>query len=125
MITSIYLFVITSQYVYYFFGENDFVLTIYWGVLSFLFLNFGMNKNIIKYRTIGLYILSLAILKIVFLDIWSGLNSGMSRVVALMVVGVIMIGISLLYTRKYGGNLKGEFDLVNLIDKNNKDKKAL
>jgi hypothetical protein len=111
----LYLFVITSQYIYYLFNENKFAITIYWSVLSFIFLNQGMQKEVVKYRTFGLYILSLTVVKIIFYDVWLGLSDAVVRVVALMLVGGLMIGISVLYTKKYGGNLKGEFDLENLF----------
>ena len=53
--------------------------------------------------------------KIIFSDVWS-VEDAVTRVVALMLVGGLMIAISLLYTKKYGGNLKGEWDLKNLED---------
>ncbi len=109
-----YFFVSSSKYVYFIFNENRYILTIYWGLVSFVLLANGILKNTIRYRTIGLYILFLTLGKILLFDIWYGLSNGMTRVLALMVVGGIMIGVSMLYTKKYGGNLKGEFDLSNL-----------
>ncbi len=117
IIFSLYLFIITSQYVFFLFNENEFVLTIYWGVISFVFLNIGIQKDIIRLRTIGLYILSLTTIKILLYDIWSGLDDAIVRVIALMIVGGIMIAVSTIYSKKYGGNLKGEFDLENLKNK--------
>jgi len=114
VIASIYFFIITTKYIYLFFDNNPFSITIYWGLLAFVFLYYGIVKNFIKYRTIGLYILVLTILKILIFDIWSSLDDALLRVVALMIVGVLMIIISLLYTKKYGGNLKGEFNFTNL-----------
>jgi len=111
---SFYLFIISTMYVYNFFNENSFVITIYWGILAFIFLSHGIAQNLIKFRTIGLYILSLTIGKILIYDIWSGLSDAVIRVVALMFVGGLMIVISILYTKKYGNNLKGEFNLENL-----------
>lgn len=113
-VASLYLFIISSLYIFYFFAENSFVVTIYWGLLSLFFLSYGIEKNFIKFRTIGLYILSLTTLKILVYDIWSGLDNAIMRVIALMVIGGIMIGISVFYSKKYGGNLKGEFELKNL-----------
>ena len=111
---SLYLFVITTQYVFFMFNENEFVITIYWGILSLFFLSYGIQKNIIKLRTLGLYILSLTTIKILAYDIWSGLDDAIMRVIALMLVGGVMIGVSILYSRKYDGDLKGEFDFDNL-----------
>ena len=78
------------------------------------FLSYGIQKNIIKLRTLGLYILSLTTIKILAYDIWSGLDDAIMRVIALMLVGGVMIGVSILYSRKYDGDLKGEFDFDNL-----------
>jgi len=114
LIFSLYLFVITTQYVFFMFNENEFVITIYWGILSLFFLSYGIQKNIIKPRTLGLYILSLTTIKILIYDIWSGLDDAIMRVIALMLVGGVMIGISILYSKKYNGNLKGEFNFNNL-----------
>jgi hypothetical protein len=110
----LYLFVITSQYVYFLFGESEFLITIYWGILSLVFLTYGIQKDFIRIRTIGLYILSLTVLKILLFDIWSGLDDAIMRVIALMLVGGVMIAISVLYGRKYGGDMKGEFNFENL-----------
>jgi len=110
-----YLFIIISQYVYYFFNENIFSLTIYWGLLSFVFLNFGIQRELARFRTLGLYILSLTTIKILLYDIWLGLDDAIMRVVALMLVGVVMIVVSILYSKKYEGRLSGEFNLDNLI----------
>lgn len=111
---AIYLFVITTQYVYDIFANNEFVVTMYWGVIAFAFLSYGIQKNFIKFRTLGLYILTLTVGKILIYDIWSGLDDAVVRVIALMLVGVLMIVVSTLYSRKYDGNLKGEFDWRNL-----------
>jgi len=114
VISSLYLFVISSQYIFFLFNENEFILTIYWGLISFVFLNLGIQRDLLKLRTIGLYILSLTTIKILLYDIWTGLNDAILRVFALMLVGGIMIAISVLYSKKYGGDLKGEFSLNNL-----------
>lgn len=119
-IFSVYLFVITTQYVYFFFNKIEFVITIYWGILALIFLTYGIQRDFIKIRTIGLYILSLAVLKILVFDIWAGLDDAIMRVIALMLVGGIMISVSVLYGRKYGGDLKGEFNFGNLTSKKEK-----
>jgi hypothetical protein len=46
----------------------------------------GLSKNIIKLRTIGLYLVSLTALKIFLYDIWFGIDDAVSRVVALIVI---------------------------------------
>ncbi len=118
-IFSLYAFVITTQYVYFFFDKSEFIITIYWGILSLVFLFYGIQKNIIRLRTLGLYILSLTVLKILFLDIWSGLDDAIMRVIALIVVGGIMISVSVLYGKKYEGDLKEEFNFENLLNNEN------
>ncbi len=115
IISAIYFFVITTQYVYHLIDKNVFVVSIYWGLLAFFFLTKGINTDTVKYRTLGLYILSLAVAKIVLNDIWNGLDDAVMRVVALMFVGGILITVSLLYSKKYGNQLKGEFSLDNLL----------
>jgi MFS family permease len=117
IISSIYLFIITTQYVYLLMDKNVFVISIYWGIIAFIFLTKGINKDIIGQRTIGLYILALAVAKVILHDIWTGLDDAVMRVIALMAIGGIMIAISILYSRKYGSRLKGEFALENLFDK--------
>lgn len=114
---SFYLFIITSIYIYDLFDNNSFVVTIYWSIRAFISLSHGIKHDLIKFRTIGLYILSLTIGKILLYDVWSGLDNAVMRVFALMLVGGLMIAISLLYTKKYGGHLKGEFNLDNLKGK--------
>lgn len=111
-----YAFIITTQFVYYFLYENHFMITIYWGVLALVFLGYGIQRDYLKMRTVGLYIIILTTAKILLYDIWSGLDDAVMRVVALMVVGGIMIGVSMLYSKKYGSDLKGEFEIRNLLD---------
>lgn len=116
IISSLYLFIITTQYVYHFIDKNIFVIAIYWGLLAFFFLSRGINTDNIKFRTLGLYILTLAVGKIVLNDIWNGLDNAVMRVIALMFVGGILIAVSILYSKKYGNQLKGEFSLDNLLN---------
>ncbi len=117
----LYLFIITTLFVYNFFHENVFVITLYWGLLALVFSRKGIQDNIIKYRTIGLYILTLTVGKILLYDVWYGLNDAVMRIIALMTIGTLMIFISILYSKKYGDNLKGEFNLQNLSDEKNVD----
>ncbi len=111
----IYAVIISTQYLYLLFDKNVFVITIYWGIISLILLSFGIQRDRIKYRTIGLYILVLTVAKILLYDIWSGLDDAIFRVFALMLVGAVMIAVSTLYSRKYGSQLSGEFDPKNLI----------
>ena len=69
------------------------------GILAFLSSGYGIQQNIIKYRTLGLSILALTVAKILLYDIWYALDNAVMRIVALMVVGGLMIVISLLYSK--------------------------
>lgn len=46
------------------------------------------------------------------------MDNTIARVAALMVVGILMIILSTMYTRKYGNTLNREFNLENLFPKN-------
>lgn len=111
---AVYLFVVTSIYVFYLSDKNSFIITIYWGLLTFALLNYGIQKDIVRWRTIGLYILILTICKIMFFDIWSQIDDAVYRILALMLVGGLMIVISILYQKKYDGNLLKELQYENL-----------
>lgn len=51
--------------------------------------------------------------KIFFYDIWYGFDNAISRVIAFLVLGILLIIISTLYSKKYSSNLKGEFHVKN------------
>ena len=110
----LYAYIISSLYVYNI-SANRFVVTIYWGMLALGLLGYGMRTEVVRYRSIGLYVLALTVIKILFSDIWYGLDNAGTRVAALLIVGVIMIVISMLYTKKYGDNLKDEINPRNLL----------
>ena len=111
-----YLFIITTMYVEDIFNSL-FAITIYWGLLAFIFLMHGISKDIIKIRTLGLYIMMLTAGKIFLYDIWYNFDDAISRVVALIFVWILMMIISTRYTKKYGNNLTGEFNIRNLMKK--------
>ena len=112
-IFALYLLYITSYFVYDLF-QNTFAITIYWAIVSWTLLINGINKDIIKFRTIGLYLLILTVWKIVLYDIWYNIDTAVVRVLALMMVWALMIFISTLYSKKYNWDLKGELDVSNL-----------
>ena len=109
-----YLFIITTQFVYDLSDNSIFSITIYWSLWAFVYISNGISKDNQTRRTVGLYILAGVILKILLYDVWFGINDAILRVVALMFVGGLMIYISTLYSRKYPGNLLKEFNLSNL-----------
>jgi len=121
-IVSIYAFIISNLYVIDLFSHifHSFTLTIYWWLIASGLLYYWIQKDIIKYRTIWLYFLTLTTLKIFAYDVWVNFWDTNSRIAVLWVLWVIFIIISTLYTKKYWDNLLKEFSLKNLKD-NNKD----
>lgn len=109
----LYILVILSMYVFDIFNTT-FAITIFWAIVSGWLLLSWISKDIIKYRTIGLYLLSLILTKIFLFDIWYWLDDAATRVVALIGIGILLIVISTRYTSKYGNNLKWEFELKNI-----------
>lgn len=116
----LYLFCISTLYIYYFF-PNTFSVTIYWGSLAFIVLMYGIERNIQAVRTIGLYLIILTTIKIFFHDIWVGISNEAIQFLALMIVGVLMIILSTMYTKKYGNTMNSEFRISNLFPKKEKD----
>lgn len=106
--TAVYLFIITSQYVYDSFSTT-FAVTIWWAVISTVLLLAGIHREQKILRTIGLYIGTLTLAKILLYDIWTGIDSGIVRVIALMVTGALMMWISSLYSKRFADNMRGEF----------------
>ncbi|USN58395.1 MAG: hypothetical protein H6767_09155 [Candidatus Peribacteria bacterium] len=74
---------------------------------------YGIFKNYIFYRTLGLYVVSGVLVKIFFYDIWYGFDDAISRVIAFLVLGILLVVISILYSKKYSSNIKGEFHVKN------------
>lgn len=113
IIFALYLITITSLYIYDIF-ETTFAVTIYWWVTASIILQYGISKNIIKIRTIWLYLISLTALKVFLYDIWFGIDDAVSRVVALIIIWILFIILSTRYTKKYWNNIAWEFSLKNL-----------
>lgn len=95
-ILSIYMFVITSVYLYEL-TDNYFVLTIYWWILSLIFVHIWLFNENKAFRTIWIYVLIITLIKIIFYDIWNGIDNWIVRVIAFMLVWWIMIYISSIY----------------------------
>ncbi|MDD3144966.1 MAG: DUF2339 domain-containing protein [Candidatus Gracilibacteria bacterium] len=112
-ITLVYLLIIISTYIYDIFN-NTFAITIFWGIISIYLLIRGIGSDKIKLRTIGLYLLTLVLSKIFLYDIWYGLDNAVSRVIVFIILGILLIFVSTRYSKKYGNNLIGEFNLNNL-----------
>lgn len=106
--TIIYTIYTTTFYLQDYF-DNNFAITIYWGILFVSLLAIWISYNFQKVRTFWLYILLLLLWKIIGYDIWTQLDGSLARVVALMFVGWIMIYVSMLYSKR--GNLSIQKDL--------------
>lgn len=119
---SIYLLVITSIYIFDIFNST-FAVTMYWWILSAIFIFHWLQSNLIKFRTIWLYLLSLTAVKIFFYDIWNWFDNAISRVAALLVIWILFIVISIAYSKKLWSNLKWEFKLSNFSDKESEEEK--
>ena len=78
-VVSLYSFIISTIYIHDVF-QTTFAITIYWGVIAFVALVVGISRDIIKYRTVGLYILFLTLGKILLYDIWAGFDDAVLRV---------------------------------------------
>ena len=118
-----YIFILSTLYIYHIF-DVTFAVTLYWGILSFILLSYGISKDILYLRTIGLYLITLTAGKVFLYDIWMSVDDTVSRVIALIVVGILMIILSTMYTRKYGNNLNAEFSPENLFPKDISEKKT-
>lgn len=117
-----YLFIISSEYIYYY-TDNSFYLTIYWGILSLFSVHLWIFKKYEKFRLIWLFVLIITLIKIVFYDIWAWINNEIVRVIAFLLVWWIMIYISSLY-KKNNLSFKKDFNLLFLskITNNNSTK---
>jgi len=111
----IYLLIITSSYVYDIFNTT-FAVTIYWWISASIMLFYGISKDVIKLRTLWLYLITLTSAKIFLYDIWYGIDNWVSRVIALIVLWILFIIISTRYTKIYWNNLKWEFKFSNFVD---------
>jgi len=124
IVSALYILIITSIYVYDIFNTT-FAVTIYWWIAASVMLFHWLAKDIIKLRTIWLYLVSLTALKIFLYDIWFGIDDAISRVVALIVIWILFIIISTRYTKKFWNNINKEFSFDNFkenksTDNNNK-----
>ncbi len=129
IVVWIYLFIISNIYIYDIFKDllQIFSITFYWGIIASILLIYWIQKNIIKYRTLWLYFLTLTSLKVFLYDIWQ-IGDTNSRVFTFWILGIIFIVVSTLYSKKYWNNLIWEFRLDNIFwlkeSKNIKKKKS-
>jgi Predicted membrane protein (DUF2339) len=112
-ISLLAILIISSFYVEHFAGT--FVLSLYLTLIASVLIILGINTTTPKYRTIGLYIGSFALFKILCYDIWANNYDAIFRVVALMVAGGTMIYLSQLYARYVARSWSEEFSLENVF----------
>lgn len=116
---AFYLFIISTLYILHIF-DITFAVTLYWWILAFIFLSYGIKNNILPMRTLWLYILSVSVGKIFFYDLWQpGVDDGVWFIVFIL-TGILMITLSTMYTKKYGNKLNSEFNISNLFPEDNK-----
>lgn len=120
IIFLLYAFVLSSLYVYKI-TNLTFAVTLYWGTLAFLVFSRGISKDILPLRTIWLYLISLTSIKVFFYDVWYNVDNLVSRVVVLIVLWILMIILSTMYTRKFGNTLGKDFSPDNLFWKKQKE----
>lgn len=94
----LYLFIITSIYVFYI-TNNAFFLTIYWWALSLIWINIWIFKKYKTLRIFWLYLIIITLWKIVFYDIWNSIDHLIIRVIAFIFVWWIMVYINILYSK--------------------------
>ena len=109
---SVLTIIITSLYV------NDitqtvFAVTIYLTLLSAGLILRWIGQNKTYFRTAWLYIGVVVLMKILFYDLWFGLDNAIIRVVALMISGGVMIALSQLYGKSVSRGWTEEFSLEN------------
>ena len=112
---SIYAFLASNIYILLIFGDLlwHFSLTLYWWIIAWILLLYWISQSTIIFRTIGLYFLALCSAKIFFFDVWQIGNTN-SRIIAFLVLGILFVIISTLYTKKFGNNILAEISPSNL-----------
>jgi hypothetical protein len=113
IITSLYVNNIT---------HNVFAVTIYLTIIATIFILMGIHRDRPYLRTVGLYIGTVVLLKILFYDLWIGMDNLIIRVLALMISWGVMIGLSQLYGRSVKRSWTEEFSFENFwISSPNRD----
>lgn len=84
-ISLIGMLIVTSMYVDHFLGT--FAVSIYLTIIASILIIRGIVLSLTDFRTIGLYIGTFALLKILGYDIWQGEYGTIVRVLALMIAG--------------------------------------
>lgn len=112
-IALVYFIAILSLYIDHFFGT--FAVSIFLTGVASLIIIPGIQQDNPRLRTIGLYIGIIVLMKIFFYDIWYGDQGMVTRVIALMVTGGILIYLSQLYGKFVSRPWAEELSLTNII----------
>ena len=112
-IALVYFIAILSLYIDHFFGT--FAVSIFLTGVASLIIIPGIQQDNPRLRTIGLYIGIIVLMKIFFYDIWYGDQGMVTRVVALMVTGGILIYLSQLYGKFVSRSWGDELSLTNIV----------
>ncbi|MBX9809370.1 hypothetical protein K2X92_03215, partial [Candidatus Gracilibacteria bacterium] len=113
-ISLIGMLIVSSMYVDHFLGT--FAVSIYLTIVASILIIRGIILSLTDFRTIGLYIGTFALLKILGYDIWQGEYGTIIRVLALMIAGGLMIYLSQLYAKYVSRTWREEFSLGYFID---------
>jgi hypothetical protein len=70
---------------------------ILWGILSFIFLFFGIKKNKKEFRVFALVLIAITIVKLFTYDIGNVSQGG--KIVAFIILGIVLLVISFMYQR--------------------------
>ncbi len=106
--------IISSLYIDYFFGV--FAVSIYLTTIAAITIIRGISIDRPLLRTIGLYIGTFALIKILGYDLWQDDLGAITRVVALMIAGGVMMYLSQLYGKYVSRSWQEEFSLSNIFD---------
>ncbi len=104
---------ISSLYIHDFFGI--FAVSIYLTIVASILIIQGITLDNPRIRTIGLYIGIFVLVKILFYDIWNGNSGTITRVLALMIAGWLMIYLSQLYGKYVSRWWSLELSFSNII----------
>lgn len=112
VLATIFVVIITSLYVNKI-TNNVFAVTIYLTIISASCIFRGIIQTKPYLRTIGLYIGIFVLVKILFYDLWVGVDGLPVRVLALMVTGGVMIWLSQIYGNAVTRSWSEEFSWNN------------
>ncbi len=113
--------IISSLYIDHFFGV--FAVSIYLTAIAAITIIRGISIDRPLLRTFGLYIGTFALIKILGYDLWQDALDAITRVIALMIAGGVMMYLSQLYGKYVSRSWQEEFSLENIVgsDSDKKD----